>query len=41
MDAIREGNSVMYAEKQRADGEFSDFIDVRRPSIQPTSSFTN
>ena len=41
MESIRQANSTMYNEGREVEGSFNDFLDVRRPSIQPTQSFTH
>ena len=41
MEAIRQANSTIYNEGREQEGSFNDFLDVRRPSIQPTQSFTH
>ena len=38
MDAIRQSNASLYNEGMESEGSFNDFVDVRRPFIQPTQS---
>ena len=40
LDVVREANSSLYNENNAPEGSFNDFLDVRRPFIEPTKGFT-